>query len=246
MKSSKLSKKEFIDSLKAYSEARGFDVLSKKDTSDLVDVFSDAFYNDPMVNYVGYIQDTASDKEKCKKDLLKFMFGWMTTDIVKQKYGMGLGVKQNGILVGGILVVPSGCDERESVFTVIRRLFQTGFPPTENKKDFHPFASKRLNQLTDIVTRRLQLLKELGHKRYIYIQTVGVKTTEQGKGIGKKLLQLISDAGTSLNAPVFLETESKENESMYIHLGFRTLEELTVKVPDDKGSLVMYLMIKGA
>merc|ERR1712070_695301 len=99
---------------------------------------------------------------------------------------------------------------------MVRKAIKLGIPPTESpehKQHFHPVSSKRLERLDDITTRRLEITKERGHDRYIYIQQIGVKTTHQGRGIGGKLLRAIFEIAASTNSVCYLETETKENVS---------------------------------
>lgn len=60
------------------------------------------------------------------------------------------------------------------------------------------------------------------------------------------MLQLLFNVAQELNAQVYLETESKENEQLYQHFGFQTLEvfDLFVKgdVDIESNHQKMYLM----
>merc|ERR1712176_581678 len=203
-----------------------------------------------MIEYVTDIKnaDEHSDKEKYKKLLMRFMFDWINIDMMKQKTGIVLGLKEDdGELAGVVSMVASACDKKEGFFTSMRKLITIGMPPSENKegkKHFHPLTPKRMNQLEDVTQRRINIMKDLGHDRYIYIQQIGVKPIRQGKGIGSKLLRTIFDVANSINAVCYLETETKENESLYQHLGFKTLEELKINVPGDDTTLIMYCMLR--
>ena len=60
-------------------------------------------------------------------------------------------------------------------------------------------------------------------------------------------IEIVDRAGRYSAIPIYLETESKELESMCTHLGFHTVEELNVCVPGDErdsyhGPLVQELM----
>ena len=206
--------------------------------------------DDPIVEYGTGIKDAQeqSDKEKYKKLMMQFMFHWMNIDMMKQKNGIVLGIKENGNLVGVVSMVASACDKKEGFFTIMRKLITIGKPPNETnegKKHFHPLAQKRMNQLDEVVLkRRMEIMKELGHHRHVYIQQIGVKPTHQGKGIGGKLLRTIFEVVASTNAACYLETETKDNESLYQHLGFKTVEELKISVPGDDATLIMYCMVR--
>ena len=54
-------------------------------------------------------------------------------------------------------------------------------------------------------------------------------------------------ATDSLGVPVYLETESRENEAMYRHLGFETVDTLTLKAKGDTSpdaEFEMYCMLR--
>jgi len=246
--SSKLSKNYLNKSVKAHAEINGFDIVSLESKNEVSDVLLDAFINDPIPEYVTGIKDVQDPvKEKYKKLMMKYIFDWMNIDVLKQKNGIAMGVKENGSLVGVVTLVASACDKTEGFLTTLRKGFQFGIPPTESslgKEHFHPLASKRLTHLEGITKRRLQILKERGHDKYIYIQQIGVKTTHQGQGIGGKLLRAIFDVAAAGNAVCYLETETKENESLYQHLGFQTVEEMDISVPGDDTILTMYFMLR--
>ena len=138
-------------------------------------------------------------------------------------------------------------DKKEGFFTILRKLIQNGIPINETKEGkahFHPNTSKRMNQLDKVTKRRFAIMKERGYGKYIYIQQIGVKTASHGKGIGGKLLRAIFDIALATNSVCYLETETKENEQLYKHLGFHTVEVLNINVPGDEDTLTMYLMLR--
>lgn len=65
-----------------------------------------------------------------------------------------------------------------------------------------------------------------------------------GRGMVKMLL-MINKVADMLNVPIYLETESKQNESMYQHFGYDTVEVLRLCAKGDESPTVvlpMYLM----
>ena len=86
-----------------------------------------------------------------------------------------------------------------------------------------------------------------GTSRWLYLQSVGVLRSKHGEGYGSKLLRTVTDTADALAVPVYLETESERNESMYQYFGFRTVEKVTMKVPGDDrpdAKFTMWLMIR--
>ena len=244
----KLSIKKLKESAKEMASVKGLDILDSKENPEIMKLFTDAFKHDPIPEYViGYTNAQDPVKDKYKEEMMKFMFEWMNSDMLKQKNGIVLGSKENGQLVGAVSMVASKHDKKDGFFTIVRKVIQCGIPPNETKagkEHFHPYSSKRLERLDDITTRRLQIMKERGFDRYIYIQQIGVKTSHQGKGIGGKLLRTIFEMAASTNSVCFLETETKENVSLYNHLGFQTVDELKINVPGDDAVLTMYCMLR--
>jgi len=244
---SKLRKKELVEEAKKHAETNGLDVINMKERDGVVALFVDAFMDDPLTEYLTGIKESHGQKEKYVKLMTNFLYDWVNIDMLNQKNGTGLGIKENDELVGAVTIVASECDKKEGFFTIIRKVIKIGLPPhetSEGKKHFHPLLSKRMNKLDEVLSRRSKMLKELGHDRYVYIQQIGVKPGHQGKGIGGKLLRAIFDVAAATNAVCYLETETKENESLYHHLGFKTIDTLKVSVPNDDDDLTFYCMLR--
>lgn len=249
-KTFKLDKKDLIRNAENYIGKQGLIIVNKHYRTEMLEIFTDAFKHDPLPEYVTGIgtRDLVDEKKSHSKDLMmKFMFDWVNIDVITKKNGIVLGIRENDGLVGAVSIVPSKLDKSQSFIQMVRKAIKLGIPPTETsayKQYFHSYSSKRLERLDDITTRRLQIMKERGFDRYIYIQTIGVKTSHQGKGIGGKLLRTIFEMAASTNSICYLETETKENVSLYNHLGFQTVDELKINVPGDDAVLTMYCMLR--
>ncbi len=114
---------------------------------------------------------------------------------------------------------------------------------SKEKKNFGPNSIKRLEAYSLLEKRRKAHMKYT--KRWIYLQSIGVRSDQRGKGHGKKLLTMLFDTADALKVPVYLETESKSNEDMYKYFGFKTIEELDLVASKDESPtarLKMYLM----
>ena len=75
---------------------------------------------------------------------------------------------------------------------------------------------------------------------YLYLLLIGVATTLQGKGFGRKLLKTAIAKTDREGQPLYLETETAENMQMYERFGFRLLKQITLPVVD----LPMWEMVR--
>ena len=76
-------------------------------------------------------------------------------------------------------------------------------------------------------------------KDHVYIMSIGIKPSEQGKGHGSRLLRKIIEECGSEGVPVYLETFKAVNEQIYNHIGFNTKETRDVPGTD----LTIYSML---
>ena len=161
-----------------------------------------------------------------------------------------MGIKSKGEseeLAGAMAITPSSCNA-DSIVDHIIAAFKYGMPPIYKKSekgDYCPMASKRLEMMTPLTKARKKHMK--GTARWMYLQSIGVLRSKHGEGYGSKLLRTVTDTADALSVPVYLETESERNESMYQHFGFRTVEQVTMKVPGDDrpdANFTMWLMLR--
>jgi len=209
-------------------------LLEPKDYDGMIDIFAEAFLEDPMATYVSGLDgldiDPTNKRERQTKCNKSFMH-WVNRPILVRNKGVALGIQENGELVGAMTLVPGGT-KTDGFFDVVTTLFATGPPPfyTSEKTNYAPFADKRLESLGELTKRKNELMKD---KDYIYVQTIGVKSAFQGKGYGGMMLKLLLDISRSMHVELYLETESESNESLYKHFGFRTLETLELQGEGD-------------
>jgi len=209
-------------------------LLEPKDYDGMIDVFAEAFLEDPMATYVSGLDgldiDPTNKRERQTKCNKSFMH-WVNRPILVRNKGVALGIQENGELVGAMTLVPGGT-KTDGFFDVVTTLISTGPPPfyTSEKTNYAPFADKRLESLAELAKRKNELMKE---KDYIYVQTIGVKSAFQGKGYGGMMLKLLLDISRSMHVELYLETESESNESLYKHFGFRTLETIQLQGEGD-------------
>ena len=60
---------------------------------------------------------------------------------------------------------------------------------------------------------------------YMYLLSIGISPEKQGQGYGSKLLRSMFERLDSQNIPIYLETETEKNASMYKKLGFEVVKE---------------------
>jgi len=236
--------------------------LDKRSEQQLTGLFADSFMSDPLMLWLTGLNTSGAGGiiDKAKRQLVlksnKTMMGWSNRPILSRKKGVVLGLETNdGTLAGAISLVPSYSDH-ESVMDIISNIIKVGIPPTisgKTKKKYGPMSKERLETLSVLPKKRKEIMKHInGCTKYVYIQTLGVSTSYQGKGYGGKLLRTILDvvdnpASSLSNVPLYLETESEENESLYKHFGFHTVETIDLYAKGDKSSdstQRMYLMVR--
>ncbi|MHA1451171.1 MAG: GNAT family N-acetyltransferase [Candidatus Hodarchaeales archaeon] len=62
------------------------------------------------------------------------------------------------------------------------------------------------------------------NRAYFYLQVVGVAPAFQGKGLGRSLLRSIYALDGREGLPLYLETETERNKTMYENHGFTVLK----------------------
>ncbi|MFW9989451.1 MAG: GNAT family N-acetyltransferase [Candidatus Odinarchaeota archaeon] len=82
-------------------------------------------------------------------------------------------------------------------------------------------------------SKKLEEFRELLHKRHApfkhwYLDTIGVDPKFQGKGHAGTLLKAMFARVEKENLPIYLETSTDKNISIYEHHGFEILEDTTI------------------
>ena len=234
----------------------------------IVDNWVDAFQEDPMALWLVDLGDDVRTFDKKQKRLLtdfeRSFMSWPTRQITMRHKGLTIGVTTNSTtlagandpteestnkeLAGAMALVPSG--ERINTFwDIVTTMYHIGLPPVvygKTKKMYGKNAAKRFFAMSTLEKRKPAIMNG-ERKRYIYIHLMGVKMSHHGQGLGGKLMRTIVKAADSLNAYLYLETESVENESFYHHYGFYTHEtaEFTAKGDtSEKATIRMFLMVR--
>jgi len=72
--------------------------------------------------------------------------------------------------------------------------------------------------------------KHMEGKPYTYLMMIGVASRYQGKGFGKKLLQMVIDESEKRGDFLYLETETEKNVQLYQRFGFKTVKRISLPI----------------
>jgi len=75
---------------------------------------------------------------------------------------------------------------------------------------------------------------------FLYVLVMGVSTERQGKRFGRKLIDTAIEKSEREGHQLYLETETKENVTMYEHFGFRLIKRVTLPISE----LPMWEMVR--
>lgn len=245
----KLSKAALREELARHA-SENVSILEKSDEKEVAHVFGDAFTEDEMIAWIAGLDEDDPKREEKMHALAKYLMRFGNRGCLVGNQGVAAGIKsQDGgdELAGCMTIIPSSCSA-ERMIDHIFAAFSYGMPPIYKKSErdhYCSIASKRLMSLVSLTKARKKHMK--GTSKWIYLQAIGVLRSKHGEGYGSKLIRTITDTADALSAPVYLETESEQNESMYQHFGFRTVEKVTMQVPGDDRSdatFSMWLMLR--
>lgn len=228
----KLSKQELYGALETDLANADVSFLAKSDEDDALDVFANAFKEDKMFTWVAQLDNDDPNRDQKMLTLSRNLHVYANHRLIVRTRGVALEVRdRNNDLVGCMAIAPSSC-ANERMIDSIAAWRIGGWPPMyKSKAEYGPFARQRLEKLQMLKGLRNKHMKDT--KKWIYLQTIGVHPDQHGKGYGKKMLQLLNQTADSLNVPIYLETDTPKNESMYKHFGYATVEELNMCVPGD-------------
>ncbi len=191
--------------------------LQKKDIEKAVDVFVNAYSDDPM--FEKFMKE--EDKRRAQ---LEIMIRFCV------KYGNVFSTSDN--FEGVIAIVPHDKGDMTG-WRVIR---SGGF-----------FLGLKLSSLRKIMEQSAKAMeeakKDLDLGPYIFLFIMAVSKEFQGKGFGGKLLSAIIEKSEIERKPIYLETQNEKNVSLYEHFGFYVVKKINMP---DPVNLPMWLMVRDA
>ncbi len=96
-----------------------------------------------------------------------------------------------------------------------------------------------MQKYTSTLTKHRKILMK--DRDYLYLAMICVAPEHQGKGFGRSLLNHLFSESKELNLPIYLETETTDNVSLYEHCGFKTIHETNLF----DGKVHMWQMLRG-
>ena len=109
-------------------------------------------------------------------------------------------------------------------------------------KSFFTLGLKAILKFSKFDKFILELRRKHTNLDCIYGFDISVKPSEQGKGIGKNITQLIKEFCDQNQKDLFLETLSKKNADYYRTLGCELVDQ--VKLPDENDITVYCFMYR--
>jgi GNAT superfamily N-acetyltransferase len=88
------------------------------------------------------------------------------------------------------------------------------------------FKAIGISGIKNALDRESKIKSKQSKEPMTYLWFIGVEPTEQGKGIGSKLLQEVITHAETRQLPVYLETSTVKNLPWYESHGFKTYEQL--------------------
>lgn len=251
-----VTRSDLINSLQkqTLSKDKQLYLLRNENYEELMDVISDSFLTDPLMVWTAGLDENKliCDDSKKRKELQlrlnRSLFSWLHRPLLIRKKGIVMGVradkeKDGSPLAGAISIMPG--NKSIGAFDTFINMMLIGPPPfyTKEKVNYGPNGDKKLRSMVKLGKKRSELMKKY-KSNYIVIEAVGVLGTHQGKGFGGKLLRPICKLSDSLNVPLYLETESEENEALYHYFGFQTVDTIELEAKGSSRKLKMWHMVR--
>jgi ribosomal protein S18 acetylase RimI-like enzyme len=184
----------------------GIDKLTTRDTDWAAKILEQAFYADPMLNFI--YGDSINKPGK-----LNWFF--KVTFRLAALYGDCFSTAgKDGVL----MMLPP--DQQE---ITIGKMISSGFLAAPFKMGWASFS--RSMALMDFVEKEHKAAAPADH---YYIMTIGVLPERQGRGIGRKLMTRALEIVDANKMPCYLETQNKNNVPIYQKFGFEVVSDKEV------------------
>lgn len=202
------------------AQLEGLYRLKKEDIPRASQVLADAFAQDPLfVKLFGTHRNSSRLFEKVSLMMVRYCFS------------MGGAYASSDRLEGVMLISWSPYTQ----MTIVR-IIQSG--------SIFPLLGMGLGPLWKVVIGLSPLddlrARHMGGDPYVYLQMIGVAQEHQSKGHGGKMLRALLSGADQAQLPVYLETETEKNVSIYERFEFETVQELTLETIQQP----MWLMVR--
>ncbi|MHA2202172.1 MAG: GNAT family N-acetyltransferase [Candidatus Hodarchaeales archaeon] len=191
--------------------------LNKKDIKKAADVLVSAYTEDPVMKKVF--------KEE---DMRRIQFEVMLKFCIK--YGSVFAPSDN--FEGVMAILP----HNKGDMTVPRIILSGGF-----------FISLKLMKFRKMMEQNIKAIEEVKKNLdigpYIYLFIIGVQLEFQGKGFGGKMLRAVVEKADTEGKPIYLETQTETNVSLYEKYGFYVYKKKDLPEPMN---LPFWFMIRDA
>jgi ribosomal protein S18 acetylase RimI-like enzyme len=200
--------------------------LHKRDTPQAAAVLANAFEEDPVWNAI--LRDASRAQRAA---------AFETPVRYCLRYGEVFASSEN--LEGVAAWVPGALAEM-----TLWRVVRSGAMWASMKLGASMLKSTNLIREMPLIFRQLEEDRKtnMRGKSYIYLQVIGVAPAHQGQGFGGKLLRALIEKSEQTDMPLYLETETERNVSMYQHYGFHVVRQIVLPVID----LPMWEMVRGS
>ncbi|MCR6107406.1 GNAT family N-acetyltransferase [Salipaludibacillus agaradhaerens] len=195
--------------------------ISRHDFKASSTLLGTAFSNDPLFTYLF--------GSHSKADITKFFHFVLTYQQIKKQ--LIIGKKENDLLQGLACVEkPQATKTIKSVLIQIKLfllILQLAFQVKWK-------AFKKINHYMKMISARRPA------ERHHYLVCIGVNHKEQGKGVGKCLLDAIHEIvdHDPLTTGIALDTENEDNIAFYRSFGYQLISE------DRLGEIMIYTMFR--
>jgi ribosomal protein S18 acetylase RimI-like enzyme len=192
----------FRDAFNA-GDLSGVGELTTKDTDWAAKVLEQAFYTDPLLNFI--YGDTIGEPGK-----LNWFF--RTTFRLAALYGDCLATaEQDGVL----MMLPP-----DQTKMTAGMMLKSGLLTAPFKMGWASFS--RMMRFMDFAEKEHKAAASFDH---YYIMTVGVLPERQGRGVGKKLMTRALEMVDADQVACYLETQNQSNVPIYQKLGFEVVSD---------------------
>ena len=181
----------------------GVDELTTKDTDWASKILEQAFYTDPLLNFI--YGDTIHEPGK-----LNWFF--RATFRLAALYGDCFATAEKD---GVLMMLPP-----DQTKITIGKMYKSGMLAAPFKMGWDSFS--RLMRFMDFVEKEPKAASSSDH---YYLMTVGVLPERQGMGVGKKLMTRALEIVDANKMPCYLETQNQNNVPLYQRFGFEVVSD---------------------